>query len=135
MFAARKSHLIKGVSDAFVGIAFALQTERERNVFAHGQFRDQAVILKDDPAAAVAVSVAVAFGEVGKAVAAVGDIARVKALQSAQNVQKRALPAARTPQQEHHARIGQDKADAPQCLHGRRALGAVCLGEVFYFHA
>lgn len=116
------------LGDFFAVFVFALQFERQRNVFFHAELVQNVVFLKDKSYKRVAVAVEVGLTERLAALAFDNDFAAVGCVQSPAKIEERRLATPRLAEQKDHPLFGKPNGYVVQRAHFRPALGVVDFG-------
>ena len=112
LFHARELHLFERRPDLMKIHRLPLQFEGDCQIVTHGEGGQQVILLKDEAHRLVAEVVEVLGREIARAPAVKDELPFVGIVQSAQDVQERALAAARLAQNEHHAALAEPDGNA-----------------------
>src|SRR2546428_623088 len=116
--------------DPFIGVGLATQQERERDVLARGQPRQQVEDLEDDPDPSPPELRPVGFGEPASGMSVNDDIALRGPVQAADQVEEGALPAAARSHDGQELPLGHLQRNPLHCADDRGA-PLIDLGDSF----
>ena len=128
----RKVHFFQNFVQSFRSGFLALQFHCQSNVRAHGKFGQNVVFLKNEAYERVAVTVEVRLRKVIAGLSFYDEFAFVRAVKSAQYVQKSGFTASGFTQDKHHSLVFEFKTYVVKRLYGYAFFGTVSLSHVFY---
>ena len=128
----KQIHLREDLVDLVRGRFFALQFQRQRDIRADRKLIQHVVFLEDEADEGVPVGVKIRSAEILGRLALDDKLARIVAVQPADDIEQGGFAAARFTQDKHHARFRERNAHIVQCLDRFAGLGAVGLGDVPY---